>query len=569
MTSNGEIIFGGLPLLAPLSSGGDYEIDVCADGTDYGNPAAVVAEVASMLMDGEKAKITRFGNRTAVLELRIKGSSLDAVTAGTAAIEAEVNRGRNTLTWLPPDWATPSVFDVVYSTLDFKTDDLSELRVTRYFTLTLVCQPFARRMTLTTVIADPLPAVAPVVTSVDDCTSATGWSTSTSLTSSGGAIVVDTAPVSSKVLVSRTGLSAPLGAGEYVALDIEGYWPGDVQFTINGDEATLATKEPLSANRNRWYLTAKGATTLASLGLTFKSPAGPSIKIHDVSIYDHPASTSIRQRSFTAQVNGTARTTADLVVEATSGLGDEVLIFTAPVATAIDPPMRHWMTGSVGDADASAASGYHNDFDGSRFWTIPLSAIPPGMHSICARLQDTAGSNDVTFTWSAEINTGPWASGTPTEGGSVTVPLTPSWGMQELAVAMLPPIETAIPSSSVLTISIDTASTTALLDDLYLFNLDAGVLTLLSDLTVSGETPSKVEVRSATIDRDRPAWVAGTAGTDLHDISVADRAASPGQHEFRPGVMSIFVVTPSAVDGQTVSVEYYERFQHHVTAQVS
>lgn len=588
MTSSAELTFGSTPMLSPRPPAEDYIIEALGDGTDWGNPDAVVASVASMLMDGEKAKITRFGNRQATIPLQVRGATLDVVAAGEAALMAEVNRGQNTLTWLPPGWSTASVFDVVYSTLDFKIDDLAEVnQVTRYFTLTLTCAPFARRSETTTTLADPVPTTAATVTPIDTCASTSGWSVSTgwSLAVVSGDLSATTTGSSTSVTMTRTGLSTTFAAGEILRLTLDTSCVSTDYLSVKvngGASLPLAAASAIVGNNVAYYYRLPAGTTLNTLAVYAPTRSGFAkvFKIRDVSRTNRmPSDGSTRQRSFIAEIGGTARTTASVSIEAVSPsteLGDDALIYTAPAGT-IAPPLRKYLTSSdtvstTGPAFSTGPllSGAYQDINSTpSVYTVPTRELTPGTYAILVRMISGAISVTKNVAWEATMSGSPWA-GDIVESGSTDVDLGRVGKFYLIGVVTLPLVAVSGSAAANVVLSFDASGaggSISGLDDVYLANLDVGALSWFEGLTTTG-TPSKIAALSSTLEDPSPQWIAGTAGSTDDDVSVAERMASPGQHEFSPGILNVFVATPLAT-AQTVTIEAYERFRHHVPASES
>jgi hypothetical protein len=583
------LTFGTLPLLSS-TPGAAYTIQAASDGTDWGNPEAVVANVASMLMDGDRAEITRFGNRTATIKLRVTGATLDDVSAGEAAIMAEVNSGRNTLTWVPPGTATPSVFDVIYSNLPFNFDDYSENLPRREFTLTLICLPFARRDTLSTVTATP--ASTPTVTPINDTTSTTNWST----TAAGGSVVdlgaTGVRGTSAPSGTYRTyndlrlsGMSASFTATDYLLIEWDtsvgwAYEPTwSLTVVVGGVTSirTLQAVETVSGERKKGYFNMP-AGTLSQM--TFKLSYGNTPTSHTLDIYSVakvnqlPYYGTPRQRSLVANVGGTARTTANVRVNlsASANFTRDFLLFTAPVGKAISPPMRRYLfSSSAVTTDATLVSGASHTFGVPSVYKIPAASIPPGTHLIVGFLKQGGGSVTPTLSWTASMEATFATTATDASDSKVVDFNTGGvgiWGAYALGVVDLPLI--ALPSMTDANVKLTFSSSTpgTVVDEIWLFNLDTGDLTWLNDLnSPTGSRPEirGYEVRSASVDDPRPDWRVGEYYFVDKDISAANRAVSAGVHEFRPGVMSIFIVTPGDV-GQTVTGTWYERFRNHVPA---
>lgn len=575
--ADAELVFGSLPLLSPGFSDADYEIEALGEGTDWGNPEAVIASVASMLMDGDKARINRYGNREATVPVQVRGATLDVVAEGEAAVMAEVNKGRNILTWTPPGMTTPSVYDVVYSVLSSNFLDLDELRVTRGFTLKLECLPFPRRAELTTVVATPIPNTTPTWTTIDNCNSLAGWSApySSAVEQYDGAIRAST-PLASGgyVWMVRTGLSQAVTPGEYVVVEFAMSPPisGMPNFYLNGagTGTPIVAVDPIDHSRARYYLEVPaGMTTLTGVTVivwAYQPVNGPWVLVTDISKVDQlPFAGSRRQRSFTAAIGGTARTSADLIVEAEAALGGDVLVYTEPVG-GFPPPLRaRLVSSSTVTADSAMVSGGRQTLTTPTVYEIPAGMLN-GTYSIVAMVSRTTGSAAETIGWAATTDS-TLATSATNVSGSTSVTLTTTWQPVEIGVATLPTVAVDTTSTANVELTI-TGSATVRLDEVWLFRVTddgSAELSWFTSLDAGSVDPSKVEVRSASLDSPRPAWVAGIAGSDADNISVADRMMSPGKHQCPPGLLNIFVVTPN-VTAQTVTVEAYERSMHNVAA---
>lgn len=566
--SDAELVFGSLPLLSPGFADADYTIEALGDGADFGTPEAVIASVASMLMDGNKARINGFGNREVTIPIQIRGANLDIVAAGEAAVMAEVNRGRNTLTWTPPGMATPSVYDVVYSTLPSKWLDLDETRATRQFVLNLECISFPRRDTLTTTIALPSSGSA-TVTSINDCTSLAGWATNAVGTVVSGAIEVNA--VSGGFLHGQASAmltqSFTLNLGEYVVWEIKDPGGKTPNFTLNGASAVAVASESLVGGAIRWFVRPIGTSypySITSAGVNGQIGAGNKRIINDVSKFNKlPVIGAGYQRSLIASVGGTARTAADIVVDMASGsAGPDCLLYTA-LADTFPPSMRIWKSaGETATPDATRISGARNTFATPVAFTIPAGMLKPAPYLMVPYMKGTAVST--TISWVA-TTVGTYADTTTDLSGSMTATMPTTYAFYQLGVVSLPTIKVDPSSTSSTKITLTSSVTAVTLDEVLFYNMNDGELTWISGIAGS---PTKVEVRSATVDRDRPEWLVGTAGTDADNADVASRAISPGVHEFLPGDMFVHLVTPTSTT-QTVSVEHYERFMHNVTPQAS
>lgn len=568
--------FGSLDLkLEPPSFGipdpGEPHIAVLAEGTDPGNPEAIVAAIASMLMDGDKAEVTRSGNQIARYPIEISGDDLDVVAAGEAMLMAEVNRGRNTTTWTPPGPAEPNVHDVVYSTLEFHFDDLAENRATRYFTLVLECIPFARRAEPTVVVAEPIPDVEPTWTTIDDCTSLTGWSTPSgtlSLADGGTAVQVANTAFSDVVELQRSGLSAPVAAGSYLVVEWEvrgTAYPPTPTLRVNGVPTAPAAIVWKSGQGAQWFV--EVPATVADINLTAPTNTlGGYLLAHELSSVDAlPFIGTRRQRTFTAQIGGTARTQADLVVEGESGedLGDELLVYTAPVGAAMDPSLRGWREdGPEGVADPDAVSGFWTPLGAPSEFLLPIPRS--GTHLLVGRL-NAALSTTSTVSWSLSNATDTYAAADDVVEGSISINVAATPQFYALGVVTLPTLAVPAGSPTMQYLSIHDDTEVVSWDDLWLFNIDkdVGKLSWFSGMYDSPLHPSRAVMRSASLDSPRPAWLVGDASDPSLDVDVSRRMKSPGEHQFPPGLISILTVSTNARARVTLSA--YPRFMHHVT----
>lgn len=181
--SDAALVYGATSLMMTGAEGLGYRIEASADGTNWGNPAAVVTAVQSRLQDGSLAIVDSYENREASIYVRITASTFDGLSRGEAALVAETRkRGYNTFTWTPSaSLATPTVFDVVYGSMAHNFDDLMETQnLLRVFVLTLTCLPFPRLNREIVAAAIAAPPATPTTVVVDSGAATTGWAGSPS-----------------------------------------------------------------------------------------------------------------------------------------------------------------------------------------------------------------------------------------------------------------------------------------------------------------------------------------------------------------------------------------------------
>lgn len=99
MSEVGELL-PTAPRASGLHLGGDY---------DLGDPELVTAAVEALLLDGERIRLTRVGNRSFALPVIVIGDDRDDLTARVDALVSRTTR-EGTLTWTP-DEGLPIVWD--------------------------------------------------------------------------------------------------------------------------------------------------------------------------------------------------------------------------------------------------------------------------------------------------------------------------------------------------------------------------------------------------------------------------------------------------------------------------
>lgn len=184
-------------------------------GSDFGNPENVVEVVQTLLRDGEVLEADRRTNRTLTLTVLVESADLLALAQAEAALIAECDRQRNTLTIDPGDGIAPAtVFDTFRSQPRWVRNDTMESQGFRRYTLTIPTLPHGRSTTLTTEVAEGIPSVGTTVNAAD---SLTGWSTPTAVVPGAtfGSYVAASPQPSSMIAVDTT--TKVEGAGSVAA----------------------------------------------------------------------------------------------------------------------------------------------------------------------------------------------------------------------------------------------------------------------------------------------------------------------------------------------------------------
>lgn len=178
MSDYGSLWLGALDLRADY---GSYQLEVLADGTTLGSPKSVLTELESFVADGSLAALTGVENRELEVTVLITAATKAGLAQGEAALVGQCSPlhgrpWRTTFSWTPPDSGVANVFDVTAAWPEHRFDDLSELRFDRYYSLTLTCLPFARAQGLASASLAAPSASPPTSTTINACTSLSGWS---------------------------------------------------------------------------------------------------------------------------------------------------------------------------------------------------------------------------------------------------------------------------------------------------------------------------------------------------------------------------------------------------------
>lgn len=213
MSDSGYVQLGTLDLRADY---GAYQLEVLAEDTSLGSPKSVLTELESFVADGSLAALTGVENRELEIMVQITASTKAGLAQGEAALVGQCSPlhgrpWRTTFSWTPPDSGVANVFDVTAAWPEHRFDDLGELRFERYYLLTLTCLPFARAQGLTTVSLAAPSSSPPTSTTINACTSLTGWSGSATPAGDTSAQLVTNSDFTSNI----TGWTFSGGTGAY------------------------------------------------------------------------------------------------------------------------------------------------------------------------------------------------------------------------------------------------------------------------------------------------------------------------------------------------------------------
>ena len=546
-----DLTLGDLILMGGDSEA-DYTISALADDATWGNPAPVEVAVRTLLQNSTSLVTERYDNREAFIRVVVEAPDGVALAEGEAAMFAELGK-RNRLTWTPPDdFAPPTVFYVVTSSMDHAFDDLDDMRNRRTYGIRLVCEAFARSVDEVTVEAVFQPEeggspVTPIDTLGDACSATTGWASAHGVvtTASGSVYSVKTGIPDLKRVGTIDMTSTP-----YLVIDVKTPATSAVlQLIVNGTYTITpesSAPSPTAGYQRYWFRSPVTSITHFLLYIDLQPSTG-RLYIAEVRKQNNvPAIGTLRQKSFTAAVAGSAPSDGTLeVYHATDGLG-QVLLYTWPATgQGFTPALRELLSASgITTTDADLVSGGSNDLASAAVaYDIPGTQVPPGSYEVGAWLQsDSATARPVTVT--AETVLGSTVVGTTTFTKAVDFAATATWyyvplGRVELPVNHLPDDTEAIVR---LTLSSSDASGIDV-DEAYLFNVDSGALTI-----VDCEDSTRLWVNSATLDWPMPTIMRGDNEDGSDSYSTGDTVTAPGVHEITPPSINVFAVTPGALD---------------------
>jgi hypothetical protein len=547
-------------LLSGDWSPANYTISALADDATWGNPQPVEVAVQTLLQNSSAVVTERYDNREVSIRVQVEAEDSQTLAAGEAALFAELGK-RNTLTWTPPDgYGPPTVFRVVTSSMDHEFDDLGELYTKRVYGLRLVCEAFGRSVDETVVEAlSSTSGGTPLDILIDDGTSLTGWSA----TSAGTSVIVESGAVHTTPWVDypamkRTGAidmtDTPLLVadiktnGEYVPLAV---FNGSINATPVAD-----TGSQFSGYKRYFY--ESPVTSITSV--EFKRPKSGSTGGRPVIVTSSrifvtelrrqntpPASGTLHQKAFTADVSGSAPNDGAIEVYATDGLALGLTIaYTYPSdGQGFSPALRPSLDSAtnLAQSSTSAVSGARNDITGTATvrYALPADQVASGTYEVGAFLRSSV-TGAKTLTVTAETYSG---GDSQTFTPSVTFATANAWQYAVLGRVRLPlnRVNPGTPLTVRLTIGQATGSGTVDIDEAYLFNLEAGALTVADCGTFT-----HLWLTPATMDYPSPSVMFGTADDGSDALAAGSRVKAAGVHKVSPGSMNAFIVTHDSLD---------------------
>lgn len=558
-------------------------------GFDPGVPDAAAQVLTSFLTDGGLEQTTRRGNRTIVLPVLVEGSDLANIAEAENALRLECDKPLNVLYHDPGDgFAEPYRFTVFRGVVTWQRDDNYERAGYRLFSVEFRAKPWPEADTVT--VVSSLAASGSSTTTIDDGTSATGWTAKVNGSTVSPGVVSGAVKVSAttsaiippprvNIAMTRTG-SIDTSSETYIVVDWKAAAGAAViSFTALGDGKTL----PLIAvgpsptagwTRSTFQASAASVSALAmtlvssppvALGTQTTSLAVDNITTTDV----RPSLGSAMQQVRSVPIAGSAPSVGSLVVEhETDALGD-VLIYTCPDdGLGYVPPCRVYRV-AAGTSEAEAASGAYDSLATVIAYDIPVAALPPGEYLVMTRTRgQTDGSSPdsavMTWTYTPRLN---GFDLTAVSTADVAVPTLEDYTLSAVGMATLPSMGVAPGPTAVmrLTATVADPGDEIFLDELYLFNLTVGRLSRVACGTgapSSAGLSNRLWFDSPSSDNEgREEYWFGFAADRSDARSAWGAVAAPTVHEFPPGVLKVFTLATGP--DTAVNVSYIYRVAGH------
>lgn len=558
MVNEFETLVGALDLTGKTAPAGElFRLRAMVRDATFGDPEAVSRSLASQLLDGVVVKDGAFGNRTAVLRVRVEGPNSAVRQRGAKAL-ALWAQSPTTLTWTPPDGiGATTVFRVVRASLLWEFDLPLEVNEgAQVYVLTMECTPFGFSAAA---VRDAAPVYgAGSDQSVNTCDSLTGWTGEAGTSVATDAVVkfegsasIKMTPYSStfeavdggararivqvgRAKLSGLALSTPATRPYFT---FKTYTRDSYSVTpslyVNGVPA--ARLAPIVANDSwtTWVFRTEVTATVTELRFEIEqvgvfpgppeSPAIPATwfpRVDEIRRTGTPPTTIARQSLREVAVRGSARTQGSLAVEhETLGLGD-VLVYAHPaLGSGYSPSLMPWVTPTAYVVnDSTSMSGKKlSSFIVAGEFVFPVGSLPRGAYQLLGygvlnEVSSPASQIEVTVT--TKING-------VTVGSRTYRKAIPEAQLSDTGRRFYPgsvPIylpDVDVPPGSIATVTLTYQPQTAAgvyadgtLDELFLLAMDDDT----SLVCVSAGDHTRLWIDSATLERPTPSvWVGSQA----------------------------------------------------------
>lgn len=603
-----ELTWGSFILASELPPDLPWLCETMAADASLGEAVPVVETIESQLVDGSLSVITSYGNREVSWEIGISADDGRGLAQAEAALMAEVTAEHPApLKWTPPALdAWTCVFDVVTARLSPKYDadwDLEEKRrVTRYYTLTFECLPWARDDTMTDVAALPIPTnpdAPATVVSIDTCDSTTGWVRSTEPASGGWSSLTGPTVASSSVRVTgvtgaswesglaleRTGASVPMTATPYLRITAFLTFESaanprpNVSVTYGGGGQRfypVAMRQVPGADPHIFDVYFKAPSSFTKMKVTTRFTEANVFKalfIYDVSRTDQISTGATGfEVARTAKIGGSAPTQAAITVSAadsSSTLMDRTgFVYTGSSAgISLRPLIISSATPET--IDANLVSGKSTTLASASTFLVPVTMLAEANYSLIARLKH---SGSITVSWSANVvdSAGNAIPGSEiVESGSmlVTNPGAAGWMLHELGDIPMPvvSIEGSTTHCVKVTISMASGGSSVDLDNAWLLDTENGAVTMFQN-TVSYAL-NAVELRSPQLDAPRQSVIGTWVTYGAQDVTTR-LVKRLGTHLLRPGTAFVLTMMDKQKFAPT-SFKFYKRYGTYPGPEIS
>lgn len=564
LTLGSRLLTGSLP-----DDEHDFVFNMLAEGTSFGVAAGAQEVITSLLSDGDLVRTTRFGNRQVTFPVEITGPDLASLAHGEAALRREIGRG-NTLTWEAPDYAVPTVFDVIDSSMEQVFNDLDDLHRVRTFNLTLTCAPFARSASMTTVAA--LEVAAGATTVVDTCDSATGWESFINgspagppdpawLGISGGLWVYEIfEPGPQTLTLTRTGSFSVATTPYIVARLRSGQAMASVTASAVLDGTTqslpLLSKRKVSGTNEHEYVFQAVGTTVTSLSFTsYSLPDYADFGVFDVTRTNQPPGQTPRQPSRIIDVGGTERTPGSLRISAPDGASplNLTLVATWPDnGSGFSPPLRRWRT--LGNTETTTAATFSGKTE--PLWPnyvmhdIPVESLPDGTYQLMGLLR-AGTTGDYRVESLIQSRHDGVTLGETTWGETVTLPAG-QWMLIPMGHYRVPIVAAKAGEFRIGAKTPDGAGVEY--DELWLFPME-------EDCALTAVLPPEPHLwlDSADLETRVPQVFEGGSADKSDAHWPRNGVYTMGHHVFTPGRTAVFTAT-HGVDWPNVTLTYHKRW---------
>lgn len=563
-----RVVFGGLELT-------EYPFAIVMDEGDDGVAQNVYVSLDSELRDGTIVSRTTTQNREVTRTVLVEGDDLLAVAEATAALARECEKVRNTLMLDPGDsFAPPKVYETFVAQMVEVALPGGEEAALRLFRITWPALPFARSVEPFTVTG-VTSAASPSTVTLSDGTSTTGWTSDGGLTvsTSGGAVEVPLAFES--YLDSYRTLPIPLrfsgtfdmSATQYLVVDVAvDPFPGPGITRAYADGVQLArlaqTSSPFGYPFVReTYLCPDASVsqfhfTHEATGYSGGTPPASKLRVTNLARSNvAPSTGTLRQKTTTVDVPGSARTPASLLVaHGSSGLGN-VLVYTGPaLGQGYAPALSPYRTVAP-LTDASTVSGGYQT--GADVFDVPATRLPSGQYQIVARTRSASATAVEATLRLGGVNVG--ATQVPGVGVAMGAADAESYYLVACGSFFLPPHEVGDNSTAVVRVTA-TAGGSERIDEVWAFYLPDDGSAALSYVPCG--TSQRLWLNAATVQRPYPSALVGTAADGADAIGVDGSTANWTEHLFPAGEDQVVTVTTGALDAE-VSVTGYALWHTH------